>query len=118
MPPCSRVRCCVQILFDTQVTSVDIADDESSVVVHARSTPAASAPDDTEASMRFAGRLVVAADGANSRVRQALEKARPGDGWRMHEAPSDAAGLNIKVSPCHQQSSLHQTFGCGHVSTR
>eukprot|EP00892_Ulva_mutabilis_P003087 jgi/Ulvmu1/1277/UM011_0001.1 len=86
----------VKVLFNTRVTTVDVADDGSGVTVHAQTT-APPLADNGETDVSFAGRLVVAADGAISHVRQALEKAQSAEDWKMREAPSDSAGLYVRV---------------------
>lgn len=46
-------------------------------------------------------KLMVGADGANSRVREALQRAQPGQGWDREEKPSASSGLHFRVrTPC------------------
>jgi 2-polyprenyl-6-methoxyphenol hydroxylase-like FAD-dependent oxidoreductase len=85
----------VQVQFRTRVESIHFPEKEGqSVVVTTSTTGQDGEPSKAE---RFTCRLLIAADGANSTVRNALQKAQPGAGWEMEVYPSDAGGLAYKV---------------------
>ena len=77
------------------------------VRVYTTSTP----PTHEAANVVYVCRLIVAADGAGSRVVQALRSSQPTEDWDMHAVSSAAAGLNIKVRAsrlhCFNASLLH-----------
>lgn len=88
----------MQVEFATKVDSIQLPEqDGQPLVVTATSRKEGEAP----RTAAFTCRLLVAADGANSIVRNALSAAQPDAGWEMEVHPSDAGGLCYKVLSWH-----------------
>ena len=81
-------------MFNTKAQSVQLPEAPGEPLVVTAVTQKEGQEPET---MRITCRLLVAADGANSMVRGALDDAQPGAGWGMQLYPSDAGGLAFKV---------------------
>ena len=84
----------MQVVFNTRADSVQLPEAPGEPLVVSATTLKDGQEPET---LRIACRLLVAADGANSMVRGALQEAQPGAGWGMELYPSDAGGLAYKV---------------------
>lgn len=89
-----KQACGVQVMFNTKSQSVQLPEAPGEPLVVTAATQKEGQEPET---MRITCRLLVAADGANSMVRGALDDAQPGAGWGMELYPSDAGGLAFKV---------------------
>ena len=88
---------CIQVVMGARVTGVAIPASNAPAIV----TATVRGMDGTEDTVKYTGRLIVGADGANSTVRQALQHAQPGTGWEMRKRRSDSAGIAWKVRSLH-----------------
>lgn len=85
----------MQVEFSTKVDSIQLPDAKGQPLVVTATTQ--NGEGQAAETKSYTCRLLVAADGANSAVREALRKAQPDAGWEMDVYPSDAGGLAYKV---------------------